>query len=126
MSMFDSLVDGKLGELQALRKIGLDPKSAAAMSFEDIYNLRQKYGQDMAVSQLLAPYERQAFARQWTRDNPMLAVPSLLAAIPAEQIAKLVGVMPKSGSGVQTPASMEQMRRGFAGLGEGLLSKLVK
>lgn len=113
-------------DAQPLAAIGLDPNTLSKMSFDDIYRLRQKYGQNMAVSQLLAPYERQAFARQWTQDNPMIAVPSLIAAMPAEQAAKVLGLMPKSGSGVQTPASPEQLHRGFLGLGEGLLSKFVK
>lgn len=118
------LWDSKLQEIQGLLDMGLDQKTLGRMSFNQLARMRDKYGQDARVSALLAPYERQAFARQWVRDNPMLAAPSLMAAIPAEQLAKVAGVMPKSGANLQTPASMEQLRRSFIGLGEGLLSHL--
>lgn len=74
---------------------------------------------------MLAPYEHQAFAREWTRDNPMLAVPSLAAATPLYYLLKqpLLMSMGKSLGLVgpdATPASLDQLQAGFRGIGQGL------
>jgi hypothetical protein len=68
------------------------------------------------MQRLLAPFEHQAFAREWTRENPYLAVPSLAAAIPVYQGAKLLGL----GGPDATPASLDQLFAGYRGMMEGL------
>ena len=47
------------------------------MSFADIRKLRDQYPDDSPMQAQLAPYEHQAFAREWTQDNPMVAAPAL-------------------------------------------------
>jgi hypothetical protein len=65
----------------------------------------------------LAPYEHQAFAREWTQDNPLVAAPALSVAIPGYALAKLLGI--QSG---RTQPSWAEMAGGYRGIGQGLLS----
>lgn len=83
-------------------------------SHSDLYQRRARGDQSVA------PQEHRAFAREWTQDNPMLAVPSLLAAIPAYSAAKALGLIHS-----RTPASLNQVTEGYKGVAEGLgLDKL--
>ena len=86
------------------------------MTHEQLAVLRERAAADPEMQRLLAPFEHQAFAREWTRESPWLAGMSLPAAIPAYQLAKLLGL----GGEEATPASWEQLLRGYRGLGEGL------
>lgn len=67
----------------------------------------------------LGPLEHGAFARQWTRDNPFLAVPSLLGAIPAytgyKTLAQLLG-QPVA----RSKPSLDEMAEGYRGMWLGL------
>lgn len=63
----------------------------------------------------LAPLEHAAFAREWTRDNPFLAVPALAVSIPGYSIAKAVGL-----SSARTPGNISEVLEGFRGVGRGL------
>jgi len=64
----------------------------------------------------LAAKEHQAFAREWTNESPLVAIPSLLAAIPGYTAAKAVGVV-KS----RTPASLGEIAAGYKGIGQGIV-----
>jgi hypothetical protein len=68
---------------------------------------------------MLAPYEHRAFAREATAENPLMAL-SLATAIPAYQLAKLLRL-----HGSRTGPSLEQMRQGYVGIGEGLKTGLL-
>jgi len=93
---------------------------AGAMSHEELARLRERTAvrnpRDRWLQELLAPFEHQAFAREWVREDPLVAVPSLGVAIPAYQLAKLFGL----GGKEATPASLDQMFGGYRGLVQGL------
>jgi len=71
--------------------------------------------------QSVAPAEHRAFAREWTQENPLVAVPSLLAAIPGYYTAKKLGLVRS-----RTPASVEQVSEAYRGVGEGLAALFDK
>lgn len=70
---------------------------------------------DPAEQRRIAPAEHRAFAREWTQEQPLLAVPSLIAAIPTYSVAKAAGILR-----ARTPASLDEMAEGYRGLGEGI------
>lgn len=99
------------------------------MDHAQLAMLRDKVKPGSAEDQQLAPYEHQAFARQWTQENPLLAAPSLAIASPLYYAAKhpaLIGIAQNLGLVGQgaTPSSLEQLKRSYAGIGQGLLSNL--
>jgi len=59
--------------------------------------------------------EHRAFAREWTQENPLLAVPSLTFAIPGYAIAKKLGLI-----GARTQPSLEQVGQSYMGIWDGL------
>ncbi len=63
----------------------------------------------------LAPLEHRAFAREFAQESPLKAAVSLPFAIPAYSMAKALGLQK-----ARSPASVEEVMQGFAGLGEGL------
>lgn len=65
---------------------------------------------------VIGPAEHRAFARDWTRRNPLSAVPVLLGGIPAYTVAKAAGM-----TNARSPASTQEMTEAYKGLGEGLL-----
>lgn len=86
------------------------------LSFDQIRRLRDAYPDNSTMQAQLAPYEHQAFAREWTQDNPMVAAPSLAVAIPGYALAKLLGM-----SHGRTQPSWEQVVGGYRGIGQGLM-----
>lgn len=91
--------------------------------------MRDKLKGGSPEDQQLAPYEHQAFARQWVGENPLLAAPSLAIASPLYYLAKQKPILVAAqslglvGPGA-TPASLEQLKRSYAGIGQGLMSNL--
>lgn len=63
----------------------------------------------------LAPLEHAAFAREWTRENPLVAVPALAVSIPGYSVAKAVGL-----TSARTPGNISEVLEGFRGVGRGL------
>lgn len=65
------------------------------------------------------PPEHADFARQWAQQNPAVALPSLLAGIPAysgvKALAQRLGMMQN-----RSPASLEEMGAAYRGMWEGL------
>lgn len=61
----------------------------------------------------IAKYEHRAFARESVSENPLMAL-SLLPAIPAYQLSKLIDPRPRSGF------DPSQILESFVGVGEGL------
>jgi hypothetical protein len=66
----------------------------------------------------LALEEHKAFAREWTRESPLLAPVSLAAAIPLYTLAKTLGIVKSRTSG-----SMSEIVSGYQGIYEGLTTK---
>jgi hypothetical protein len=87
------------------------------MSHADLLNLRNSLPVNDPRQQILAPYEHQAFAREWAQQSPWVATPSLLAAIPLYSMAKGMGLLDTRSS-----ASLDEMADAYRGLGQGLLS----
>lgn len=87
------------------------------MSLYDLQNLRAMNAGDQPMQQQLAPYEHRAYAREEVMDNPLNAL-KLAFMIPGYQAAKNSGLWPSDSS--TTPASMDQLTQGFAGVGDGL------
>lgn len=89
--------------------------------------LRSRVKPGSAEDQQLAPFEHGAFARQWTEENPLLAAPSLAVATPLYYLAKQKPLLDMAqslglvGEGA-TPASLDQLKRSYAGIGQGLLA----
>lgn len=79
------------------------------------YRMLRERETDPERQRELARLEHAAFAEQWTRERPINAL-SLMAAIPAYQIAKLFGL----GSRTGTSDPWGQMAAGYRGLWEGL------
>ena len=84
---------------------------------EELYMLRAQPGADQGM---LAPHEHRAFAREWSQESPVAAGLSLPFAIPAYQLAKLLGLQD-----ARTPASLDELFAGYHGLAEGMLGHLV-
>lgn len=85
----------------------------ATAPHEQLYMAR--YGaKDQELQDLLAAYEHRAFAREATRDNPLMAVP-IAASIPIYQLAKLFGA-----TNARSSPSLFQAGQGLLGIGEGL------
>lgn len=99
--------------------LGLDP---AKLSHADLFALREKYKfENPRLYEYLAPFEHQAFAREWTRESPFIAAPSLFFATPAYAMAKGLGFMTNQGEA--TPPSLNQIMAGYRGIFEGLTSR---
>jgi hypothetical protein len=87
------------------------------LSFAQLRQLRDQYPDDSPMQAQLAPYEHQAFAREWTQDNPLIAAPALAASIPGYALAKLLGLQHG-----RTKPSLAEMAAGYRGIGQGLRS----
>jgi len=85
------------------------------MSHADLLRLRNSLAPDDPLQAELAPYEHAAFAREWTEENPVVAVPSLAVSIPGYSLAKLMGM-----GNARTPASLAEMVQSYKGVGSGL------
>ena len=77
-----------------------------------------RYGaKDPALQDMLAAYEHRAFAREATRDNPLMALP-IAAGIPIYQLAKALGL-----TSSRSAPSLHQAGQGLLGIGEGLFGR---
>lgn len=83
------------------------------LSHSQLYRLRDMASPDMQST--LGPAEHQAFAREWTEENPLVAVPSLGVAIPLYTMAKRFGLLR-----ARTPGTMDEMLSGFRGIAQGM------
>lgn len=92
-------------------------------SFEEVRRQREQPGADQAR---LAVEDRRAFAREFTRNNPVLGPLALMFAVPGEQVVKgamsLAGAKPGDPyfgrSGFTNP--IESVGAGFTGVLQGL------
>lgn len=92
------------------------PRAETATTHAELFNIRAKLPQDKETQANAAPAEHRAFAREWTKENPLVAVPSLLAAIPLYSIAKATGIIK-----ARSPASVDEVAEGYRGIMEGLI-----
>jgi hypothetical protein len=102
----------------------LQKGNLSQMPHEDLYRMRMQAGANQEAQNLLGPIEHQAFAREWVKDNPFLAVPSLMFATPAYTAAKAVGILPTDET--TSKPSWSEIGAGYKGLGEGLVSAIRK
>lgn len=84
----------------------------ASMPHSELYQMRATQPN---MQDIIAPYEHRAFAREWATQSPFLAGVSLPFAIPAYTASKYLGI-----NKARSPASLEEMKQGYIGLGEGL------
>lgn len=83
-------------------------------SHSDLLRLRNSLPDHDPRHAMLGPLEHAAFAREWTMENPLVAVPSLAVSIPGYSLAKLFGKRARTG------ASLNEMAQGYRGVGKGL------
>jgi hypothetical protein len=95
----------------------MDNGILGSMGFNDLWRMRNA-AQGKESQNAIAPYEHRAFAREATQENPLSAL-SLALGIPAYQLAKLLGLTDS-----RSDPSLEQMKQGYIGVGEGLLSRM--
>lgn len=81
------------------------------LSHADLYNARSYMPRNQQSD--ISPYEHRAFAKEATRENPLLALPIAVGSLAYQPYKMLAG---KSRSG---PA-LNQIGYGLAGVGEGL------
>ena len=96
---------------------GLLDTDPALLDHATLYRMRRE-AKDKATQDLLAGFEHRAFAREAVGENPFLA-PSLLAATPMYQLAKLIPGLTQS----RSSPSWGQMGQGLLGIGEGLIQR---
>lgn len=89
------------------------------MTHADLMALRNSLAPTDPRQQQIAPYEHAAYAREWTQQNPLTAIPSLTVAIPAYALAKQFGLI-----GARTRPSFEQVAMGYRGMGQGIAKLL--
>lgn len=89
----------------------------ASMSHAQLLALRNSLPPNDPRQAVLAPYEHQAFAREWTNENPVIAPISLAFAIPGYAAAKALGI-----EHARTGPSIASILAGYKGIGQGLAS----
>jgi len=89
--------------------------SPDAMSHSQLLRLRNRLPDDSPRQSRLAALEHAAFAREWTREQPVRAVASLLFAIPGYYAGKKLGVID-----ARSPASLASVAAAYDGMWQGL------
>ncbi len=110
-----------LNEMITLGPTKFTDEQLAALPLSDLmfWRRRMEKSGDSASNIRLAPFEHQAFAREYVKDNPISGTLGIGASIPIYQLAKLAGVAPITG-GPATPPSLKQLVAGYRGIGQGL------
>ena len=88
------------------------PDQLAAMPHALLYGARGYATPDQ--QQILGPAEHQAFAREATQENPLMAAPLALAT-PMYSLYKAL-----TNTGARSPASWDEMKGGLMGVAQGL------
>lgn len=86
----------------------------AAMPWDELIKMRAQFTSPDEQMKL-APYEHRAYAREQVAANPLMA-PVYGLMTPGYQALKVA----TGGKGSRTPASMEELKQGLLGTGEGL------
>lgn len=90
-----------------------------SMTHAQLVQLRASIPPDDPRQNEIAPYEHQAFAREWTQDSPVIAPLSLAFAIPAYAAAKALGI-----EHARSKPSIASILAGYKGIGQGLASTI--
>jgi hypothetical protein len=93
----------------------LAPLNRGQLSHDELLRLRAMFNGDDDMQAMLGPMEHEAFAREYTEENPWLGPPAMLAGVPAYTAAKALGL-----HGGRSPASMNEIAQAYRGVGEGL------
>lgn len=89
---------------------------SAALTHAQLDKIRADAGANNRIAQnILAPMEHQAFAREWTRESPILAPLSLSVATPLYSLAKAAGLMK-----ARSDPSWAEVKAGYKGIFQGL------
>ena len=99
-------IDSLVSQLRSM-----NPEQLGTMDHTTLYRMRGRAPKDLQGK--LAPYEHQAFAREATAENPLMALP-IAAAIPLYQPYKAIQGQSRS------PVSLDQVTQGYKGIGQGL------
>lgn len=109
------------------RPIVVTPEMLSAMPFLQLQKLREMNQNDQLVQNMLANFEHRAFTRGFVSSpdsptNPITRAAALGVATPAYSAMKGLGILPESqkGKGLASEASLEQVKQGMIGIGEGL------
>lgn len=86
------------------------PQLLSGLDHHTLYQMRR--GATNQMQNLLSPYEHRAYAREATADNPLMGV-SIATSVPLYQLYK--SLIP----GSRSQPSMEQVKQGLLGVGEG-------
>ena len=84
-------------------------------SFLSLVDQRNALPRNDPQHAVLGPAEHRAFAREWTKEQPLIAAPALLASIPAYTGAKALGL-----TKARSPASLNEMAEAYRGMWEGI------
>jgi hypothetical protein len=87
-----------------------------AESHESLFRARE--GASAEEQERLAPLEHRAFAREWTKESPVVAPVALTFAIPLYTLAKSLGILT-----ARSPASLREITEGYKGIYEGLKAR---
>jgi len=88
----------------------------------------RRENQDDATQKAVGPFEHQAFAREWSRDNPAVAPLAVATVNTPYTVAKAIGVtdklrewglLDKDGE-KESPPSFEEWARTYKGIGQGV------
>jgi hypothetical protein len=101
--------------LARLQQAG-DPRYAG-MSHSELMMLRNQYPGTSNMQNVLAPYEHRAFAREQAQNKPISTAITMPFLIPGYTAAKALGL-----HGARSEPSLDQIKQGYTGLAEGLLS----
>lgn len=91
-----------------------------SMSHMQLLMLRNSLSPNDPRQAILAPYEHEAFAREYTEDNPFLGSIGLSVAIPAYAAAKALGLQH-----ARTGPSIASILAGYKGIGQGIYNRLA-
>jgi hypothetical protein len=107
-----------LSQLANIDPRKLTDEELSQMDHMNLMSLRKLHEKDRNLNTRLAPFEHQAFAREYVKQNPVSGTLGLTAAIPLYALAKSAGFM--SNGGTATAPSISQVSAGFRGIGQGL------
>lgn len=87
-----------------------------------LYGARMQGDMDQNIR--LAPYEHQAFAREYVESNPVVGPIAMALLTAGYTPAKALGIIKTDEK--TTPPSIEQMLGGFRGIGQGVMNNVRK
>jgi hypothetical protein len=87
------------------------PQQLAGMNHASLYMARQ--GATPEQQKVLSPYEHQAFAREATAENPLMALPIAAGTLAYQPYKMIMGQ-------ARSAPSMDQVTQGLKGVGQGL------